>query len=224
MADWPPMAACLLTYDRTDYAVRTAVSFCTNFKYPNLAWYIADDGSSDAHGLAITSALEMCGATIFGGHAEKMGPGPSWNRAIENSLHRAEIILWVEDDWELQDEIDVTKYVKLLMEKPEVGMIRLGYMAVGLNLHSVGHDGTHYLRVEKSTPYAYSGNPSIRHRRYFTAYDWYPESPGVNPGECELWHDDKVRKTEGPEIWWPMDLKNGGWGGGFGHIGEKQSY
>ena len=218
------MAACLLTYQRTDYAVRTVESFCKNFQYPNLAWYVADDGSQEAHTMAVTAALEANGATLFGEHSEKMGPGPSWNRAIERSLERCKFILWIEDDWELRNEIDVTRYVKLLMDKPEVGMVRLSYMAVGLNLHSVGHDGTHYLRMEKSTPYAYSGNPSIRHRRYFDAYPWYPTDPSVNPGECEIWHDDKVRNTEGPEIWWPMDLPHCGWGGGFGHIGQKQSY
>jgi hypothetical protein len=69
-----------------------------------------------------------------------------------------------------------------------------------------------------------SGNPSIRHKRYFRAYDWYPKSNKPNPGECELWHDDHMRKKpDGPQVWWPINLPLGGWGS-FGHIGQEQSY
>lgn len=217
------MAACLLTATRTEYAVRTVKSISEKLQYPNLAWYIAGDGSDKAHMGAVQKALDEAGATVFGSHSQKMGPGPSWNLAIKEALARCKLVFWVENDWELRNELDVTRYVKLLMEKPEVGMMRLSYMAIGLNLFSVGHDGTHYLRMEKSTPYAYSGNPSIRHRRYFDAYRWYPNYQ-ANPGECEVWHDNEFRSKDGPEIWWPMDLPDCGWGGGFGHIGQEQSY
>lgn len=224
VSEWPRMAACLLTATRTEYAVRTVRSFCKNFEYQNLGWYVAGDGSDEAHMVAISEELSKYGARIIGSHSEKMGPGPSWNKAIKESLKKADLILWVENDWELKNEFDVTRYVKLLMDKPEVGMVRLSYMAVGLDLYSVGHDGTHYVRMQKSTQYAYSGNPSIRHRRYFDAYPWYPTNADVNPGQCEIWHDNEFRKKEGPEIWWPLDLPHGGWGGGFGHIGQEQSY
>ncbi len=224
MNEWPPMAICLLTATRTEYAVRTAKSIAENLKYPNLAWYLAGDGASDEHMEAIRTALDQRGAKVFGEHIEKLGPGPSWNLGVERSLERCPLVFWAENDWELQNELDVTRYVKLLMEKPEVGMVRLSYMAINLDLYSVGHDGTHYLRMQKSTQYAYSGNPSIRHRRYFTAYPWYPTAADVNPGDCEIWHDEEFRKKEGPEIWWPLDLPHGGWGGGFGHIGQEQSY
>jgi len=220
--EWPRMAACLLTYQRTDYAVRTVNSVCDRLKYPNLAWYVADDGSDPPHFFSILAALEQKDATVFGSHSEKLGPGPSWNRAVQQSLEYCDLVLWLEDDWELTQDLDITRYVKLLLDKPEVGMIRMGYLAVGLDLHSVGHDGVHYLRVQKSTQYAYSGNPSIRHRRYFEAYEGYPS--GKNPGDCEIWHDAKMReKKDGPEIWWPVNLPNGGWSV-WGHIGQEPSY
>lgn len=219
--EWPRMAVCLLTFNRTEYAVRAVRSVCDRLQYPNLAFYVADDGSEPGHFFAVLAALEEKGATVFGSHSEKLGPGPSWNRAIEQSLAHCDLALWLEDDWELTQDLDVTRYVKLLLDKPEVGMVRLGYLAVGLDLHSVGYDGVHYLRVEKSKQYAYSGNPSIRHRRYFEAYDGYPKDR--NPGDCEIAHDAKVRQTAGPEIWWPVNLPNGGWSV-FGHIGQEQSY
>ena len=224
LSEWPRMAACLLTFDRTEYAVRTVKSVCENLDYPNLGFYVADDGSKGEHLFAVMAALEEAGAAVFGSHSEKMGPGPSWNKAIEQSLEKADLVAWLEDDWELTQKLDVKPYVKLLMEKSNVGMVRMGYMAVGLDLHSVGHDGIHYVRVKKSQPYAYSGNPSIRHRRYFQTYDWYPTNANTNPGDCEVWHDDKFRKKkDGPEIWWPLNLPGGGWSC-WAHIGQEPSY
>lgn len=220
-SDWPRMAICLLTATRTEYAVRTAKSIAENLKYPNLAWYLAGDGSTKEHMDAIRLALDQRGGVVFGEHSAKMGPGPSWNRAIEKSLEQCDLLFHLENDWELPVPLDITPYVKLLMERDEVGMIRLGLLPVGLDMHSVGYDGIHYLRVEKSQPYTVSGNPSIKHRRYFEAYEWYPPSSNPNPGECELWHDDKVRHTDGPQILWPVDL--GGWGV-FAHVGQEQSY
>jgi hypothetical protein len=138
------MAACLLTYERTEYAVRTVQSVCRNLQYENLAWYIADDGSRPEHVSEIVSALEAENAKIFGSHSERLGPGPSWNLAIEKSLEQADFILWLEDDWELSVDLQVEPYVKLMQEVPKVGMVRLGHMAIGLDLYSVGHDGVHY--------------------------------------------------------------------------------
>ena len=220
---YPRMAVCLLTATRTEYAVRTVVSICENLKYPNLAWYVAGDGASGEHMFAVLEALDNAGAKVFGSHSEKLGPGPSWNMAVEKALEQCDFVFWLENDWELKNELDPTRYIDLLADKPKVGMVRLSYMAVGLDLFSVGHDGTHYLKMQKSTPYAYSGNPSIRHRRYFDAYRWYPNFQ-ANPGECEVRHDNEFRSKDGPEIWWPLDLPHGGWGGGFGHIGQEQSY
>jgi hypothetical protein len=116
------MAACLLTYERTEYAVRTVQSVCRNLQYENLAWYIADDGSRPEHVSEIVSALEAENAKIFGSHSERLGPGPSWNLAIEKSLEQADFILWLEDDWELSVDLQVEPYVKLMQEVPKVGM------------------------------------------------------------------------------------------------------
>jgi len=131
----------------------------------------------------------------------------------------SEIVLWLEDDWELSRPLDITPYVKLLMENEKVGMIRLGHLAINLNMTSMGHDGIHYLQMWRNMQYGFSGNPSLRHRRFADAYGPYNEE--VGPGDTELDYDTKWRNISGPEIWWPVDL--GGWGI-FSHIGEEQSY
>lgn len=217
----PRLAICLLTYKRTEYAVRTVESVCENLAFDgDIGWYVADDGSEGEHVFAVMQALDDAGASVFGSHSERLKSGPSWNRAIKNALEWADRILWLEDDWELGEKLDVTAYVDLLTDREDVGMVRMGGMPVGLDLHSVGHDGIHYLRVERSTPYMVSGNPNIRHRRYFDAYEWYPDD-GRGPGDCEIWHDQRVRSSQGPQVWWPLSI--GGYGP-FAHIGEGQSY
>ena len=218
--EWPRMAACLLTYQRTEYAVRTVNSVCDRLKYPNLAWYVADDGSDPPHFFSVLAALEDKGAMVFGSHSEKFGAGKSWNRAVQQALEHCDLLVNLEDDWELMADLDVRPFVKLLLEKTEVGMIRLGGLPVGLDLHSVGYDGIHYLRVEPTTSYQWSGNPSIRHRSFAEFYGSFPE--GKSPGDTEVAYDAQVRKKPGgPEIWWPLQV--GGYGI-FAHIGQEQSY
>jgi hypothetical protein len=181
---------------------------------------VADDGSDPPHFFSVLAALEEKGATVFGSHSEKLGAGKSWNRAVQQTLEHCDLQLSLEDDWELMADLDVRPFVKLLLEKPEVGMIRLGGLPVGLDLHSVGYDGIHYLRVEPTTSYQWSGNPSIRHRRFAEFYGPFPE--GKSPGDTEVAYDHQVRKKpDGPEIWWPLQV--GGYGV-FAHIGQEQSY
>lgn len=216
----PKLVVCLLTYQRTDYAVRTIRSTCEKLRHDGpISWYVADDGSAPTHVGRVMAQLEAHGADILGMHSQRLGPGANWNRAIAKALEAADVLVWLEDDWELTRELDVTPYLQLLAERPDVGMVRLGYLAVGLALTSVGHAGRHYLQMERSTQYAYSGNPAVRHRRFHDSYGDYPTDR--NPGECEIALDAVFRSKSGPTIWWPVDL--GGWSV-WGHVGQQQSY
>ncbi len=212
------IAILFLTYARTDYAVRSIQGALDYLEGCERSWYVADDGSSRKHHSAVMDALE--GEEIIGDHNERLGAGASWNRGLDVCFHEFEILLYLEDDWELQRPFDVSVFIALLQEINEIGMVRLGYLPVGLDCHTVGHIGHHYLRIGKTTAYQYSGNPSLRHRRFHTAYGMYPTNH--NPGNTEIYFDGQVRgKKDGPEIWWPVEL--GGWGI-FQHIGEVQSY
>jgi len=217
MSDAPLMVICLLTYNRLPLALRTIDGIDNRLKYSGeLAWYLADDGSDpDQYDVL---AARLAGRMVESHHA-RLGPGPSWTLAAQRSLLYSDLIFWLEDDWELRRDLDVTPYVRLLLEKPEVGMVRLGHLPVGLLCDTVGYDGRHYLNVRKEMQYVYSGNPSIRHRRHFDAYGYYA-SDHRTAGENELFHDGAVRSRSGPQVWWPVDL--GGWGI-FGHTGEQKA-
>jgi len=223
MTELPRVAIVLVTYARTEYAVRTAISVKNYLMYDGVtAWYVGDDGSTKEHLEAVTNAIGD--SNIVGIHSEdfvpgKQWPGKSWNRAWEAAHDWSDYILWLEDDWELSRPLDITPYTILLMENEKIGMIRLGHLAINLNMTSMGHNGIHYMQMWRNMQYGFSGNPSLRHRRFADAYGPYNES--VGPGDAELDYDTKWRNIEGPEIWWPVDL--GGWGI-FNHIGSEQSY
>lgn len=226
MSDIPPLAIVMVTYKRTDLAVRTVKSFSENLVYPKelRKWYIADDGSPVEHVGAIFRTLERHGEELYGYHNEKFGQGTNagwgWNHAMVKAHQVAEIILWLEDDWELQRPLEIVKYMELLRDREDVGLIRLGHLAVGSDVHIVGYDGVHYLRYERSTQYAYSGNPHLRHRRFSEYYGMFAEDR--NPGEMELAMDAAFRaRKDGPQIWRPADIP--GWGI-IGHLGTEKTW
>lgn len=219
--EWPSIAICLLTYKRLEYTIPCIDSISASLKYSgDLGWYIADDGSGPDHMHTIFTNLNANQQHWIGWHSERLGPGPSWTKACEFVLMGYDYIFWLEDDWVCRYEVNIDPYVKLLEERLDIGMVRLGCMAVGLKMEAVGYDGIHYMNISKKTQYCYSGNPSIRHRRHFDAYGFYA-SDQRGPGDNEIYHDQRVRSRSGPQVWWPVDI--GGWGA-FSHIGTEQSY
>jgi hypothetical protein len=227
MNNLPTLAIVMVTFQRTREAVITLKSVCENLEYPRekRGWYIADDGSSADHMNAIFKELmEVQGETLWDHHSQKFKPGThfcgmGWNIGLRKAHQYADIVLWLEDDWHLDRRLDIRPYVQLLEERSDIGIVRLGGLAVGSDVHIVGHNGIHYLQYQRSTQYAYSGNPLLRHKRFLDAYGWFHEER--SPGEVELDMDAKFRQAPGPEIWRPADIP--GWGI-FGHIGTDKTW
>lgn len=215
----PPINIILLTYARTDYALRTIQGVIKNLRYSGeIRWIIADDGSSQEHFNAVLEALkEQIVYAYFS--AERAGYGANANRAWDLATQESPLTLWLEDDWVLERELDLTNYANVLLKYDHVGMIRLGLLPIDLDLFSIGLDGTMYLRVNPTTDYVFSGNPHLKHDRFKVAYGYYPT--GKNPGETEISYDWQIRGATGPEIIWPVEL---GPMGIWGHIGAEQSY
>lgn len=213
----PPLAIILLTYQRTDYAVRTIEGVSRMTYDGKISWIVVDDGSKQAHLDAVGHAIFRSGYPYTIITNSRTGYGYNANMAWSQTEHP--VTLWLEDDWVLRRQLDITPYVSLLMNRENVGMIRLGHMPVGLDLHSHGHDGRMYLDVRKTQQYAFSGNPHLKHDR-FRFYGAYPE--GKNPGQTEIAYDHQIRQhSDGPAIWWPLAIGDDPL---FGHVGEVQSY
>lgn len=128
-------------------------------------------------------------------------------------------MLTLENDWELEKPLDITRYMETIRDHEDIGLLRLGVLAVGNKLEIVGYDGVHYLKYLRGEPYCYSGNPNIRHARFTRAYGMFAEDK--NPGEIELDLDYRFQRIPGPDIIRPAEINP--WGA-WGHIGSSKSY
>ena len=226
MDELPRVAVLLLTYKRTEQALRTIESTCRHLQYPreNLGWYVADDGSDPEHHAALLACIAEQDMTLIGHHNDRFREdgsfncGTGWNKGLGLCHQFSDFVLQLEDDWVMESDLDLGRYVRLLEEKPEVGIVTFRILSVGAGVQTVGWDGEVFLRYARTTQYAYSGNPLLRHARYTRYYGWFSEDR--NPGLIELHQDDMYRLDvkDGPEIWRPATLDQ--WGG-WHHIGEK---
>ncbi len=210
--DWPAVVALLITYKRTELALRTVRAVKTNLDYPRLSWHVADDGSDSAHVRAI---LAECGEGTTFSNADRRGVGRSMNLGMAAALKRADYILWLEDDWELQKPFDLRPCVELLQERGDVGMVRLGYLSPGIWGELIGA-GRLWWKLSKGPTYTFTGHASLRHRRFCDAYGAYQE--GLAPGETELWYCGTFNNRPGPSV--AVPAWTGEWGA-FAHIGTE---
>lgn len=213
-----PIVIVLQTYRRTDCALRTIAAAVQYLRYPDLRWYVADDGSPPEHVQACLDALASEGP--IGWHSERRGYGGNANAAWSEADRHGALSLWLEDDWELRQPLDLYAYACLLMETAEIGMVRLGVLNLDVRGRTWAHGGQLYWKLDREphiegTP-VFTGHPSLRHRRYRDAYGPYPE--GLTPGDTELAYAYQFRQgsPDAPGIVWPAEYQP--WGL-FGHIG-----
>lgn len=213
-----PVVIILQTYRRTDVALRTIQAAHHYLHYPDLRWYVADDGSPGDHYLACVTALEALGARLIGSHSERRGYGGNCNAAWDAAHAVGALTLWLEDDWELTRDVDLYPFAALLMEREDIGMVRLGYLNTGITARCDAHGDMLYWLLDrepvKGSCYSFTGHPSLRHIRYRQAYGDYPTDHP--PGETEVIYAHHYRFGDGPWIVWPVDWPQWGY---FKHIG-----
>lgn len=222
-----PIVVILQTYQRTEYALRTIAAARENLRYPDLRWYVADDGSQPEHYGAVLDAFAdlMDGSTVngqrmLGTHSVRRGYGGNANVAWRGAHLSSSLTFWLEDDWVLREPLDLYPYAALLMETTEIGMVRLGILNLDIRGRTWAHNGRVYWKLDREphlegTP-VFTGHPSLRHRRYLDAYGPYPE--GLGPGDTELAYAYQFRQgtPDAPGIVWPAELKPEGV---FSHVG-----
>lgn len=220
-----PIVIVLQTFERTANALATIEAAVKHLRYPELQWWIADDSRNDVHGKTVYDRLRALGATIAGGHHL---PGATYgenaNEGWRNARKISNLAFFLEDDWELRQELDLYRYACLLMECEEVGMVRLGNLNLDIRARTWGYGGAVYWKLDREphlegTP-VFTGHPSLRHVRYWEAYGEYPE--GWGPGDTELKYAYTYRKgyPDDPGIVWPADYPFMGF---FGHIGSVKT-
>lgn len=225
----PSLAILLLTYKRTYEALQTVFSTCEHLKNTpeQVRWYVADDGSDPEHHNAILQALEKNGQILIGEHNERFREdgsyncGKGWNKGLGICHQYSDFVLCLEDDWQMEGDLDIAPYLRLLEQNEQVGIVTFRILSTGADVHTMGDNGQIYLKYLRTTQYAYSGNPLLRHARYTKYYGWFAEDR--SPGLIELHQDDMYRLDvhNGPEIWRPATLDP--WGG-WHHIGKEKTW
>lgn len=214
MTEWPLVVAMLITYKRTEVAVRTIRGVMDRLDYPRLEWHIADDGSDTAHLGAIQQAIGDVRTSWS--NAQRRGVGASMNLGMAECLRRADYILWLEDDWELQQPFDLKPAVQLLHTEGSIGMVRLAYISPGIRGCLVSGAGRLWWMLDKGPTYTFTGHASLRHRRFCEAYGPYVEDRA--PGATELHMCGTFNNKQGPAV--AVPAFTGEWGA-FAHIGAE---
>ena len=225
----PVVAINLLTKNRTELAVR-AIHQCLRYlRYEGrLMWFVTDNGSEPAHHERLGYAIPPM--YVLGGISQAGSIGACWNTGLREIFNHTEYYLRLEDDMCLKVEMNITRWVKIMMMNTEIGMIRLGQMVPGLDFESrkyriythVGHEEDILLRVGKGVQYCYSGHPALFHKRFHDYYGYFPETE-ISAGELELSMDSSVRANGGPDVYFPWDTGKYGTWGAWDHVGVRSA-
>lgn len=223
--DYPPFCLLLLTYDRKDYAVRTLRSALDSLSYSGpVSVHIADDGSGEAYQQELHA--------IAGGYAnvdsvcvtdsQRGGYGRNYNLALQAIHTHSEIVLPLEDDWELVQPLDLDPLVEALSEGA-FGCIRLGYIGYTQELRGsfLRQSGRMYIALDPDSPepHVWAGHPRLETREWQRKVGPWPE--GVHdPGTTEFMVAQTREAREG--VVWPVDLVHPR-GNLFAHIGTIQA-
>ena len=206
---------------RHEYAKRTLAMLKKNIIYRgDIHWHIADDGSPPEH----LAGLNLpAGTTVT--NSERSGYGANYNLATQVLHTDCDVLLVVEDDWELTRPLDLDPLVEAL-KSTEIDCIRLGYLGWTQELRghimAAANQTFLYLSPDSPEPHVWSGHPRIETVEFQRRVGPWPE--GIDPGSTEFVVAHRPESRAG--VVWPLDLgiRAGQIHGTlFAHIGATQA-
>lgn len=216
--DYPPVWVLITTYKRLDTAIKTIQGVKENFLWPNLGFFLSDDGTGGDH---IQRLRDEIGGTyaIETYDSNRKGVGHGMNVSFRRIWEMgADLVLRLEDDWFCDKPFDPTSCINLLMNNADMGMVRLGYLSYGLQAELISREEVLWWEF-KNTGYTYTfaGHAALVHKRFHQHVGMYAE--GLRPGDNELDFCARFNaKPHAPKIVWPADY---GHIGPFKHIGSN---
>lgn len=240
MKTLPTLTVVVITYNRRETLRQTFEGLYKYLFYDNTVRYlIADDctgGNYRENVLQDISSINFIDEEVtFLSTDSNGGWGVNANNAL-NTL-KDDIILFMEDDYVLRREIDITPYVALLMAHEGIGLVRLdGIAGHKIVTHVNETDIRDYLpdyrqgmglqgklnyfladHTSRET-WLYSNRPHLKHRRFHEFYGLYPEGLKLGATEESFAHrvKDQMTKPGAPAIAIPLDAV--GW---WDHIGSS---
>lgn len=208
----PPITYCICTYKRPWYAVMTIQMIIGLVGYGGpIRFHIADGGSPQED----IDYYKM----LTKDYPTTVSVTNNLSDMVNSCAHASEE-LWVValDDFMPNRRIDLIPDVRLLLQHPEIGAIRMGRMAFwgngetesgeyGIYADLVGIGGLHWWRLDKKRsikPYMCTIGFTLYHRRFWDAYGDIPPCEPKNPGGAELLGNERFQNKEGPTIATPM--------------------
>lgn len=221
----PSVCILLLTYDRLTYAEKTLRSALDNIQYSGkLSVHIADDGSSQEyreHLHALAGGYEKV-AGVGMTNSERGGYGKNYNLALQQVHGHSDIILPLEDDWELVQPLDLDRLVQVLADE-DIGCIRMGYIGYTQELRGkfVWVAGMHFLLFDPDSPepHVWSGHPRLETKEWQRSQGPWDED-ALDPGSTEFAVAQRQKSRQG--VVWPLDLIHPR-GDLFEHFGSCQA-
>lgn len=208
--------------ERRHYAQRTFESLGLLKATEDFWFHLADDGSDqDFRDEIMVQARLWLGNNTSVSNSEGRGYGASYNRSSQITHGIADILLPLEDDWEISREFDLDPFAKVLRDG-RFNCIRMGYIGYTDTLRAEFryYDGRHYLELDPESPekHIFAGGPRLETRDFQRTLGEWPE--GLSAGATELAVVSKAAARQG--IACPIsDIKPNG--DLFLHIGTNKA-
>lgn len=219
-----PLAIALFTCKRFAYAERTIRSTLDRLCYSRVHVHVADDGSPDEE----TEQLKRIAGgyanvvAVSSTNAEGGGYGRSYNLASQVVHDVADVVLCLEDDWELMRELDPAPLISVLEGNYGLGCLRLGYLGFTQQLFGEVRllNGAAYLQFFPTSPepHVFAGHPRLELTSWQKYVGPWPEGLAAGATEFEVAHRAVARQG----VAWPMDLVRP-CGDLFAHIGSLRA-
>ncbi len=191
--DWPAVAVLVITYNRVEILKGTLRHLFEHLQYPDLRWFVADDGSDDGTQAMLRDEFPQVHLV----QSQRVGLGANANAGLAAAFQETPYLLQLQDDLWLLKPLDLRWHVERLMQNEADAYIRL--WGVAGHRYIAELDGAYWrLRWDCPDLYVASDRPHLKHHRFHEAFGWYPE--GLKTAETEeAWcHQTKDIAARGP--------------------------
>ena len=213
----------LLTFDRMDVARITLESVAANLGISEDVWmHIADGGSSQEYRDELVElARKHYGDRVSVSNSEGKGYGGNYNKATQVVHQIADLILPLEDDWQLLRPLNIDPIARVLRSGVFrcVRMGRLSYTQE-LRCHFVWAEGLHWLALDPSSAerHVFAGGPRLETVEFGRKLGPWDENIVAGGTEFNVCARPESRQGVG----WPVSLILPP-EGAFAHIGAVKA-
>lgn len=202
--NYPPVTIVATTYfpEGMDGMLRqkifseTLYSWDANLKYTGeIRLHISDDGSV-GYGRPTYFRNNLVSYSSQNRH----GVGASLNKGFREAFRTSSLVLYLADDWSLTFPFDLTPWAQLLIEREDIGEVRLGPPHPGITgtAEALTENWNGWgLRLDRHH-FVAAHRPVLIHKRFLDSYGWFEED--TSSLECERLYSVKFNTQKGPDI------------------------